>query len=154
MNTQSVANKLKKNFNFLIKEYDFKTVSSVIENDFCSIKMQNYTTGISLNYERREDDVLVYLYRLIDGQMIEDKIPISVDIPLNSIELRYIIQFKKGDDMIGTLQSQNYNSIDGLIQNIVNDLKEYASDILKGNFDVFSKVDAVAKKRRLEWQNS
>lgn len=154
MNTQLIANKLRENFEFLKDEYGFKTVSDVIDKDFCTIKMQNDTTGVSLNYETREDDVIVYLYRLIEGKMIEDKIPVSENIKLNSIELRFIIQFKKDDNSISTFQSQNSKSIDELIQNIVSDLKKYADDILKGDFDVFNKVDAIAKRRRLEWQNS
>lgn len=145
--------KLRYNFAFLKQQYEFREVSNVIDKDYCIIKLQNDTTGISLNYERREDDINVYLYRLIHGVMIDDKIPISADIPLNCIDLRYVVVLKKGEN-ITDYDWKKGTSYDDLIQNIIYDLKNYAEDILKGNFDVFSKVDAMAKKRRLQWQNS
>jgi hypothetical protein len=154
MKNQTIVNKLKDKFFFLQQEYGFKGVSSVIDKDFCIIKMQNDTTGIALHYERREDDVFVYLYRLIDGKMVEDKIPISSDFPLNSIELRFIIQFREGEKFINKFQNQSSKSFDELLQDIAADLRKYANDVLKGNFEVFREVDSIAKKRRLDWQNS
>lgn len=153
MNTKVIEKKLRDKFAFLKQKYEFREVSNVIDKYQCIIKMQNDTTGISINYERREDDIIVYLYRLIDGAMIDDKIPISADIPLNCIDLRYVVMLKKGES-ITDYDWKEGKSYDDLIQNIIYDLKNYAEDILKGNFDVFSKVDAMAKKRRLEWQNS
>ena len=73
MNIQTIATTLKKTFSFLQEEYGFQPVSSVIDKEFCIIKMQNKTTGIALHYERRESNVVVYLYRLLDGKMVEDK---------------------------------------------------------------------------------
>jgi hypothetical protein len=145
--------KLKDSFYFLIQEYGFRLVSNIIDKDYCIIIMKNDTTGISINYELREDDIIVYLYRLIDGNIIEDKVPISSDIPLNCIELRYIVQFNRGET-VASINRYADKSYDDLIENIIYDLKNYAEDVLKGNFDVFIKVDAMAKKRRLEWQNS
>lgn len=152
MNTKVMEKKLRDKFDFLKQQYDFREVTNAVAKDYCIIKMQNNTTGISLNYERREDDIIVYLYRLIDGAMIDDKIPISADIPLNCIDLRYIVVFKKGES-ITDYDWKEGKFYDDLIQNIIYDLKNYAEDILKGNFEVFDKVDAIAKKRRLEWQN-
>lgn len=147
-----MENILKDKFEFLKQEYDFHLVSNIIDKEFCIIKMQNDTTGISLNYELREDDIIVYLYRLIDGKMIDDITPISADIPLNCIDLRYVVMFKKGENI--TNHDWNKSKFyDDLIQNIIYNLRNYAEDILKGNFDAFNKVDAMAKKRRLEWQN-
>ena len=153
MNIQTIANTLKKTFSFL-QEYGFQPVSSVIDKDFCIIKMQNNTTGIALHYERRESNVFVYLYRLIDGKMVEDKIPVSSDLPLNSIELQFIIQLREGENYVCKIQSQSSKSLDELIQAIAVDLKKYADDILKGDFGLFGELDSIAKKRRLEWQNS
>jgi len=151
---QTIAKTLKKTFSFLQEEYGFQPGSSVIDKEFCIIKMQNNTTGIALYYERRESNVFVYLYRLIDGKMVEDKNPVSSDLPLNSIDLQFIIQLREGANYICKIQSQSSKSLDELMQDIAADLKKYADDILKGDFEVFSEVDSIAKKRRLEWQNS
>jgi len=153
MNTRVMAKKLKDSFEFLIKEYGFHLFSNIIEKEYCILKMKNDTTGISINYEIREDDIIVYLYRLIDGNIIEDTGPVSSEIPLNCIDLRYIVKFKKSESIDG-IDMYKYSSYDDLIESIINDMKKYAEDVLNGSFDVFIKVDAMAKKRRLEWQNS
>jgi hypothetical protein len=151
MKTKTIANILKDKFDFLRYEYSFVDVSTVVDEDYCIIKMKNNTTGISLQYERRENDVFVYLYKLIDGEIIDIKSPISPEIPLNCIEFRYIIQYIKGDIY---LENYSNSSFDELIRCIADDLKIYCNDILKGNFNILKKVDAMAKKRRLEWQNN
>jgi len=154
MNIQTIANRLKMNFIFLQQEYGFQDVSSVIDKDFCIIKMQNNTTGIALHFERRDYTLFVYLYRLIDGKMVEDKIPVSAELPLNSIELQYIIQLREDSNDNTNIKSQTSKSLDELMQDVAANLKKYADDVLKGNFEAFSEVDSIAKKRRLEWQNS
>lgn len=154
MDIQNIANTLKQAFNFLQEEYDFKVVSSDIDKEFCIIKMQNITTGIALHYERRESNIFVYLYRLIDGKMVEDSIPVSSSTPLNSIELQYIVQLKEGKNYVNKLQKQYSKSLNDLIQDAAADLNKYAVDVLMGDFAIFSEVDSIAKKRRLEWQNS
>lgn len=154
MKTKNIANKLIEGFSFLQHEYGFTLASSDIKKEYCIVKMKNSTTGISLQYEVMEDDIIVYLHRLLDGEIVEDKYPLSVDIPLNAIELRFIIQFKQGVNYISKFKSSSSESYDQLIADTANDLKKYADDILNGDFEVFDKVGAIAKKRRLEWQNS
>lgn len=152
MNTQTIKNKLKQQFNYLQKEYGFQEVSIDINDDYCVIEMKNHTTGIILNYERSDDDIIIFLCRLINGEIVRDKNPISETVPLNTIDLNYIIKFKKGENDISALHSRSM-SVNELIKNKATDLKTYADDVLQGNFDVFNKVDALAKKRRLEWLN-
>ena len=41
-----------------------------------------------------------------------------------------------------------------MVSNLVDNLKYFAKDVLRGQFDVFSILNEIAKKRRLEWQNS
>jgi hypothetical protein len=154
MSIQIIANALKQIFYFLQEEYGFKPVSIDIDKEFCVIKMQNNSTGIALHYARRESNIFVYLYRLINGKMVEDITPVSSDRPLNSIELQYIIQLREGENYIAKVQKQSSRSVVDLVQESADDLKKYAADVLTGNFEVFNEVDSVAKKRRLEWQNS
>lgn len=154
MKMQNIANAIKYHFNYLKQEYGFRDVSDIIDNDYCSIKMQNNTTGISLNYERRENYLFAYLYRLVDGEIREDINPISSNLPLHSIELNYIIQFKDSVYFIDKLRKKSSKSIDELILDLAYDLKKYAKEVLNGDFHVFNEVDAVAKKRRLDWQQN
>jgi hypothetical protein len=151
MNMRAVEIKLRDKFNYLCKEYGFVEINNVYDKDFCIIKMKNSTTGIALHYERREADLFVYLYRLVNGEIVDDKTPLSPQLPLNCIELRYIIQFKKSDSFI---LKYSHESFDELIGDIAADLKLYGNEILNGDFEIFNEVDAIAKKRRLEWQNS
>ena len=85
---------------------------------------------------------------------LKTKCPVSPDLPLNSIDLQFIVQLREGTDYIRKIQGQSSKSLDELMQDVAADLVKYADDILKGDFEVFSEVDSIAKKRRLEWQNS
>ncbi len=41
-----------------------------------------------------------------------------------------------------------------MVSNLADNLKYFAKDVLRGQFDVFSILNEIAKKRRLDWQNS
>lgn len=141
-------------FNFLKVDYGFELVSCKDNPDFYKLIFKNVTTGVSITYDYRDANIFVYLIKLVNGQIVEDKIPISINKPLNSIELSYIIKYRNEESLTKPLFDDSVNSFEDLVKKIATNLKNYADDVLKGNFNIFSEVDSLAKKRRLEWQNS
>lgn len=139
-------------FLFLNTEYNFNLINVDDDDDYLSLIYKNQTTGVKITYEYRDANIFVYLYKLQDGQLVEDKTPISKELPLHSIELSYIIQYRNPERLTKPLYDSSVKSFDVLVEAIAENLKVCADDVLKGDFDIFIKLDDIAKKRRLEWQ--
>jgi hypothetical protein len=141
-------------FSFLKYEYGFELISCVDDPSFYKLVFKNATTGVAITYEYRDANISIYLYRLINGQIVEDKTPLSKDTQLNSIELSYIVQYRDVERITKPLYDSAAISFEDMISSSVNNLNNLAGDVLNGQFEVFSEINEIAKKRRLEWQNS
>jgi hypothetical protein len=141
-------------FNFLKHEYGCELISCIDDPDFYKLTFKNATTGVTIIYEYRDANVFIYLHRLVNGQIIEDKTPISKDTQLNSIELSYIVQYRDAEKLNKPIYDLSVTSFEDMVSKLANNLRNFASDVLNGQFDVFLEINEIAKKRRLEWQNS
>lgn len=143
-------------FNFLKEDYGFNTLESRKEKWGYYFKGINTTTGIEIKYEFREALIQVMLYKLVDGRMVKNVTnAIKNNEPITCFSLDWVINLKKPEAKIKPayeygIESKFFDKENGLKNYILivsESLKEYASDILKGDFSVFSTLDRMVKKK-------
>ncbi len=85
---------IKKYFKFLELDYKFHFVKSKKESWGYEILYLNETTGVKIVYEYRKAYIFIFLYRLIDGKLIEDPGEIVQNTKLNNFSLGDIVNIR------------------------------------------------------------
>ncbi|GAK58227.1 hypothetical protein U27_05200 [Candidatus Vecturithrix granuli] len=142
-------------FHFLITDYGFKFVKKREENWGYDIVFLNATTGVHVIYEFREAYIFIMLYRLINGKLVENPSPITENSVLNAFCLDDIVTIKNPDATMKPayyygIESEFYNKEQGMtlyVSKFADNLKIYAADVLTGNFEIFTELDQIVKKR-------
>ncbi|AJR14779.1 hypothetical protein LEP1GSC020_3815 [Leptospira interrogans serovar Grippotyphosa str. 2006006986] len=145
----------KKYFKFLELDYNFRFIKSLKESWGYEILYLNQTTGVKIVYEYREAYIFIFLYRLIDGKLVEDPGEIVQNTLLNSFGLDDIINIRNPLALLKATyeypENSHYhdktNGWNQYISDFANNLKQYANDVLAGNFEIFEKVDPIVKER-------
>jgi len=146
---------LKNRFNFLIKEFQFRLQSlDKIDGGFYACFINKYC-GVCIRYEFREAYLFITLHKLIDGKPANNSRPISQDTPINAIALDDILFVKNPLAIVKPAyaygaDSEYYDKKSGLdlyVTRFADNLRDYAADVLNGNFDIFSTVSPIIKKR-------
>lgn len=139
-------------FSYLIDEYQFSISKQKKEDWGYIFEGKNTTTGLRVVYEFREAYAKVMLYRLVDGEIVDNTIgALQSDEKINGFSLEHIIALLDH----GKEQSIVYPSINGIDQQ--NDLLDYLSDlncklkkyainILTGDFRLFDELDKKVKQ--------
>jgi len=142
-------------FSFLFTEYNFTIISSKSENWGYKLVAQNSTTGIEIIDEFREAYIQIYLYKLVDGEIIRNSVyTIKTNEPIEGFELGWIIELKNPKAQIKPayeyeIDSPFFDEKNGrknYANFVASRLKEYASDILNGDFSSFSALDTMVKE--------
>jgi len=142
-------------FSFLLTEYNFTSTLSKRESWGYKFTAQNLTTGVRIKYEFREAYIQINLYKLIDGKIIENTADaIKNDDPITGFGLWWIIKLKNPEAALKPayeygIESPFYDEKNGLknyVELFSSRLKEYASDILNGDFSSFSALDTMVKE--------
>lgn len=147
-----------KNFKFLVKRFNFQIVKEAKEPYIFSYRItyKNKTTAIVISYDVRDEGISVLIYRLIANKIPKYEIFIRSDTVINSYYLDDIIAIKSPNPDKEFHTTRNIKVFppiydDKTIKKIVNEyakaLKKYASDVLNGEFQVFSKLEKIVKKR-------
>jgi len=132
----------KKEFFFLVEEYDFKLKNIKTENFEYNIIYKSERVGITVKLERRENCVFILLHRLLNGKIPDYPIFIKRDTGINTfyfddlLSLRYPdFHINKPDNLEKKLKKSAYL------------LSKYADDVLKGDFTIFSDLEKIVKGR-------
>ncbi|WP_339061083.1 hypothetical protein [Tepidibacillus marianensis] len=142
-------------FDFLKDEYGFNTILSEREDWGYYFTAINSTTGIEIKYEFKEAFIQIVIYRLIDGKIVKNiTSAIKNNEPITGFSLEWILALKNPKAQIKPayeygIESKFYEKENGLknyASIVAERLKEYASDILKGDFSVFSTLDIMVKE--------
>ncbi len=142
-------------FDFLKNEYGFNTILSEREDWGYYFTAINSTTGIEIQYEFKEAFIQIVIYRLIDGKIVKNITnAIKNNEPITGFSLEWILALKNAEAQIKPayeygIESKYYEKENGLknyASIVAERLKEYASDILKGDFSVFSTLDIMVKE--------
>ena len=146
-------------FRFLITDYSFKIISTKTDNWGISILAKNLTTGVEIIDEIREAYIQITLYRLIGDEIVENTVSaIKNGESINGFELGWIIKLKNPDAQIkpayeygdGSPFHDEKNGKKNYVEFVAGKLKEYAGDILNGDFSSFGALDKMVKERYKE----
>ena len=142
-------------FRFLITDYNFNVISTKTDNGGFSLLAKNLTTGVKIIYELREAYIHIILYKLIDGEIVRNTVSaIKNAEPINGFELGWIIELKNPEAQLKPvyeygIESPFYDEKNGrknYVEFVADRLKEYAGDILSGDFSTFSTLDKMVKE--------
>jgi hypothetical protein len=153
--------KIKENFEeafkFLVSDYNFTFESTIVENwGYESLYLNgDRNVGVKVTYEYRESYVFIMIYRLINGVLKEDPKSIDKSTILNSFSLDDIINLENPSSLIKPSYEYPKDSIffdeeKGFffyLKEFADNLKTYGKDVLKGNFEIFPKLDRIVKER-------
>lgn len=133
---------LKSMFQFLVDEFGCSIASETDEGWGAEVLYMNRTTGIRVTYEIASAFVLVRLYRLLDGELVENSMPPGSPLDITSIFMEDALPeaermrpaYEYGD------RSEYHRSPNGL-QRFVGEFatrcRAYCTPMLQGDFSAF-----------------
>ena len=145
----------KEQFKFLESDFGFRLSKCDKEDWGYELIYLNNTTGVKITYEFREAYIFIILYKLVNGNLIENPRSIQENTILYGYGLDDIISLRNSQALIKPAyqygkESEYYDKKKGLILYVsafANNLKEYAADVLSGDFTIFNELDGVVKER-------
>ena len=143
-------------FSFLSDEFEFKTIKSNSEDwGYCFTAVNN-TTGVEIIYEIGDAYVNIILYKLVNGEIVDNTYKaIRNNEQINGFNLDLVVRNKNPNDLIRPAyeygkDSEFYKPGVGLknyITVFADNLRKYGSEVLKGDFTVFNKLDKILKEK-------
>lgn len=124
-------------FGFL-SAFGFERMSITEEWYGTEIVYKNQTTGIKVSFETRENDIFLYLIRLINGE-----VPAYLDAPSRWFYLDNVVKLRAPSLNLprkGFGEQLTPDDIDQILTAYAAALQEYAEDILSGNFSAFAEL--------------
>lgn len=137
-------------FQYLVDEFNFEVVSQKSSSYSCSIFYKNHSTAVEISYEPREKHIFVLLMRLVDGEIPEYPIFICQEAELNSFYLDDLLSIRNSPYVFDQKLIETPFKKSGmglLLKQYAQALKIFGSDILGGDFEIFSELEKVVKKR-------
>jgi hypothetical protein len=130
----------------------FKFYKKKTEWGFRSI-YGNKVTAVDLTFEQRDFCLFVRLVKLRNGEFPANPGEIRPDSVLDGFDLDDILGLRSPERLIPPHSGSsllNITFFDQLVATQVNNLREFASDVLRGDFSVFAELDHVVKRRARE----
>lgn len=143
---------VKEHFLFLESEYDCNLESMRAEDWGCEVIYRNRTTGIKLLYEVYCAFVFVFIYKLVNGEMVDNPRPLGLDSPITCFDFNDALPIEKRMKPAYEYGSQsNYYDEEEGLSNYSKDfalrLREYGKDVLNGDFSVLPEMEKIIKQR-------
>jgi len=141
-------------FAFLKNEYTFRVVKEKL-NANADLLYVNDTTGVKIVFSNREAYCFIYLYKLVEGKLIENPSNIYMNSKLYAYMLDDIVALRNPSRLIRPAymygeDSKFHNEENGFrlyLEEFARNLKIYADDVLRGDFKIFPKLEKVVKER-------
>jgi len=111
--------------------------------------LKNLTTGIKVVYEVRELYARVLICRLVVGKVECMRGEIRPGTTISCFDLKDLLALRKEDSdrhLYGVANVASYN-LSVILEQYVQDLQNYGTDILQGDFEIFCSLEAMVKKR-------
>jgi hypothetical protein len=145
----------KEQFKFLESDFGFQLSKNDKEDWGYELIFLNTTTGVRITYEFREAYIFIMLYKLVDGSLMENPRSIQENTLLHGHGLDDIVSIRNPQALIKPAyqygkESEYYDKKKGLtlyVTAFANNLKEYALDVLGGDFKIFDEANRVVKER-------
>lgn len=138
----------KREFSFLENDYDFSFINGQSHPWGYKIFFKNQTTGIIVALERRDFRVFVDVCRLVRNDFSPGPGEITPGTVLNNYSLGILISIRSPQSLLPSHQLKtllNNQLIEKMLSHEAMNLKNYAQDILSGDFSVFPQLDRVVK---------
>ncbi len=137
-------------YRYLIDDYAFRLRRKRAFSGWAEVLYRNRTTAVKIWWEYRDSYFEVSLSRLVDGKLLDDPWFILPDSVLNTFYLSNLVAIRCPDrktlpKLIGTPFTDG--DIEELMSAQSSALREWADDVLRGDFSVFPQLDAVVKAR-------
>ena len=143
LNTIEAKDHILREFRFLVEDCDFGVID-VTEKPCLSITYKNATTALRVGYEPVDRGVFVLLIRLVHGQI--PPYPLHIRPP-DIIDIFYL------DDLVA-LRGKKLRTSDMRVRSwkesiaqAASELRTSATDVLRGDFEVFLELDKIVKSR-------
>lgn len=143
---------LRKQFKFLESDYGFSLSSSGGSKElaYYNLIYLNHTTGVDITFELRESYISIMLYKLVNGKLIENPYEITKKTIFHGISLDSVVFCRNPKAVMKAYYNYDYSDkkegIPLYVAAYANNLKEYASDILSGDFRIFAKAAKIERK--------
>lgn len=142
-------------FKFLLSQYNFRLSKCRKEDWGYELIYLNKTTGVKIAYEYRNAYIFITLYQLENEKFRENPRNINDNTILYGYGLDDLISLRNPHALIKPAfeygeQSKYYHKQNGLslyISDFAQNLKNYAKDILEGDFRIFPELDKIVKER-------
>lgn len=121
-------------FKFL-SAYRCELAGVEVDNYGAEVTYKNRTTAVKVTLELRENDIFVYLIRLVDGG-----IPAYLDAPSRWFYLDNVVKLRSPSTTLPRKRFGEWltpDDIDHLLSDYADALRRYGEDILRGDFSVF-----------------
>lgn len=132
-------------FRPLRESYDFCVIDRKIERFSWEIFLANSTTGICVSLQLREMCVFVTLCQLINNQFVFHAGEITPDTQLYCFDLEDLVNLRSSTISNGSLCGNI--PIESMLEQNLQNLESFSSDVLSGDFSVFEDLDEVVKRR-------
>jgi len=147
-------------FQFLKDDFNIIPIISRKERWGYYYSGKNYATGIEIIYESPEGYVNIMLYKLINGNIEKNTVSaIRDNKTINGSSLDYIVQLK--DEGASILPAYKYSNELGISQGtegikiffskFASNLKQYADDVLNGDFSIFIQLEKTLKNKYTDY---
>lgn len=125
------------NFRYLAA-YGCELTSIEEDRYVVEITYKNQTTGIKVSFEFRENQIFVYLIRLIN-----EEIPAYLDAPSRWFYLDNLVELRSPSTTLPRKEFGDWltpDDINDILTAYASALKEYGEDVLRGDFSVFAEL--------------
>jgi Uncharacterized protein conserved in bacteria (DUF2188). len=148
-------------FRFLVDQFGFGNPKKRVGGGLYRVIYQSRSTAVEIGLEWREQYIYVELFRLIDGKIKENPIIIRPESKLNEFNLEDLLAIRAPHYKLSPNYfdkpyklSPNYfnkslslESVQYVLIHYATVLREFAKDVLQGDFSVFSELELVVKRR-------
>ena len=141
-------------FAFLENEYDFVLVSQAEESWGGELRYvcAKRSVGVRLVYEYPSAFVFVFIYRLVQGEMIENESPVDETSQIHYIDFNDVLQqTEKMRPAYDYPESSEYfHPTEGLrnyVREFARRLHQYGKELLAGDFRQFAAVEKIIRRR-------
>ncbi|MEK6300071.1 MAG: hypothetical protein AABO41_05065 [Acidobacteriota bacterium] len=140
-------------FQFLIKRFECRRGAKRATGGVYTLTYQNSTTAVQVGLEWREQYVYVELCRLVDGRIKDNPVVIGPESQLTVFNLEDVLEIRNPELKLSAEHVARRLTVDALrktLSHYARALEECASDILRGDFTLFDKLEHIVKTRAKE----
>jgi DNA-binding protein Fis len=138
-----------KSFQFLVDQFGFRNGVRKSEGGLYRVIYQSETTAVEIGLEWREQYIYVELLRLVNGKIKENPVIIELDSELTVFNLEDLIALRAPKTKLspGFNKRLTIESVKYALTHYARALREFGTDVLKGDLSVFAELEAVVKAR-------